>query len=143
MVRQLGQSVKTTLSEHITLMSIFKGIIISYLITLPAFGIFAFVLTYTDFPEKYIPSSVMIITIMSVLVAGSTATRRVKNRGWLNGGFVGLVYMLVLYLFSSMIFKDFAVDRHVVAMLLLGIVAGSVGGIAGINLKGYSKVRRK
>lgn len=135
MVRRLSQNMKTALSEHVTLWSLIKGMFTAYLITLPAFVVFSFVLTYTDFPEKYISTSVIIITIMSVLVAGSTATRNVRNRGWLNGAIVGIIYMLGLYFFSSLIFKDFTIDRHVIIMFLIGILIGSVGGIIGINFK--------
>ncbi len=135
MVRRMSQNVKTALSERVTLLSLIKGIFVSYLITLPAFIIFSFVLTYTDFPEKYISTTVIIVTIMSVLVAGSTATRNVRNRGWLNGSAVGVIYMLVLYLFSSLTFKNFAVDKHVVIMIFIGVLTGSVGGIIGINFK--------
>lgn len=135
MVRRLSQNMKAALSEHVTLWSLIKGIFAAYLITLPAFVVFSFVLTYTDFPEKYISTSVIIITIMSVLIAGSTATRNVRNRGWLNGAVVGIIYMLGLYLFSSLIFKDFTIDRHVIIMFLIGILIGSVGGIIGINFK--------
>lgn len=135
MVRQLSQNVKASLSEHVTLVSIAKGIIVSYLITLPAFMIFAFVLTYTDFPEKYIPACVIIVTVMSVLVAGSTATRNVRNKGWINGAFVGFVYMLILYVFSSITFNDFSIDKDVAMKAAIGVITGSIGGIIGINLK--------
>jgi putative membrane protein (TIGR04086 family) len=139
MVRQLGQNVKTAVNEHVTLFSVIKGIVVSYFITLPAFLIFSYVLTYTDYPENYIPTSVIIVTIMSILVAGSTATRNVKNRGWLNGAAVGLVYMLVLYLFSSLTYKNFSVDKHVIIMMFIGMLTGSIGGIIGINFRRKSR----
>lgn len=143
MVRQFSQNVRASLTEHVTLVSILKGITVSYLITLPAFMIFAFVLTYTDFPEMYIPTCVMIVTVMSILIAGSTATRHVKNRGWINGAFVGLIYMLILYIFSSITFNDFSIDKDVTMKVAIGVLTGSIGGIIGINLKRHSRGRNR
>jgi putative membrane protein (TIGR04086 family) len=135
MIKQGNQSAKPVLYDRVNITLISKGILISYLITIPAFIIFAVVLTYTSFPEKFISTAVTFTTIISVLIAGSTATRNVKSRGWMNGGFVGFIYVLVLYLISSMIFRNFSVDSHVISVLIIGIITGAVGGIVGINLK--------
>lgn len=135
MIKQANQAAKSVLYDRVNLALIFKGIVISYLITIPTFIIFAIILTYTSFPEKYISSTVMVTTIISVLIAGSTATRNVKNKGWMNGGFVGLVYTIVLYLISSIILKNFLIDKHVITVLIIGIITGAIGGIIGINLK--------
>ena len=135
MVRNANQTAKTQLSEKISLMSIMKGILVSYIITIPAFILFAFILANTDFPEKYMSAIVVITTITSVLIAGSTATRGLKNKGWLNGSIVGLVYMLILYLLSSIIFKTFSIDKYIITMTIIGVLTGSIGGIIGINLK--------
>ncbi|MCX7920676.1 MAG: TIGR04086 family membrane protein [Clostridia bacterium] len=144
MASQSGQGIKKTLSDHVNLMMVVKGIVVSYLITIPTFIIFAFILTYTDFPEKYISTVVIITTIISILTAGSTATRNVRNRGWLNGAIVGAVYMLVLYLSSSIVFSNFTIDRHVTVMTLIGLLTGAIGGIIGINFKrgSHSKTKR-
>lgn len=135
MIKQANQAAKSVLYDRVNLALIFKGIVISYLITIPTFIIFAIILTYTSFPEKYISSTVMVTTIISILIAGSTATKNVKNKGWMNGGFVGLVYTIVLYLISSIILKNFLIDKHVITVLIIGIITGAIGGIIGINLK--------
>jgi putative membrane protein (TIGR04086 family) len=143
-MNQTGQSAKTILSEHITLASVLRGLLISYLITIPTFIIFALILTYTSFPEMLISPAVVITTMISILTAGSTSTRGVKNKGWLNGGIVGMIYMLVLYLASSLVFNDFTVDNYVITMGLIGIFTGAIGGIIGINIKrpSHAKDRR-
>lgn len=143
-MNQTGQNTKTVLSDHITISSILKGILVSYLVTVPTFIIFALILTYTDFPERLISPTVVITTMISVLIAGSFTTRGVKSKGWLNGGAVGLIYMLVLYLVSSLVFNDFKINNYVISMCLIGVFTGSIGGIIGINIKrpSYKKVKR-
>jgi putative membrane protein (TIGR04086 family) len=141
MVRNLNQANKATLNDNITLFSIAKGIIISYVITVPTFMLFALILTNTDFPEKYTSPVVVITTIISVLTAGSSATRGMKNKGWLNGCIIGFIYMFILYIISSMILKNFQIDKYVITMTIIGILTGAIGGIIGINFKRSSRIR--
>jgi putative membrane protein (TIGR04086 family) len=126
---------KKTLDEHVNTLRVIKGLMIAFLITLPCFLAFALFLTYTDFPEKYTYIAVLVTTIISVMVAASYSTKHVKSKGWMNGGFVGMLYMVILYLVSSLVFVKFAIDIQVVFMLLIGILVGAIGGILGINMR--------
>lgn len=145
MIKQANQANKNAISDHIDFMTVVRGIIISYIITIPTFIIFAFILTYTDFPEKLISPVVVITTIISILTAGSSATRNIKSKGWLNGGIVGLIYIAVLYCISSILFKNFAIDKYVITMAFIAVLTGAIGGILGINMKkgSPSKVKHK
>lgn len=139
MVNNSGQMSKTPIKDSITLISITKGIIISYIITLPVFCLFALILTNTDFPQKYTSTVVIITTIASILIAGSTSTKGLKSKGWLNGSIVGFVYIFILYLLSSIIFRNFIIDRYVITMGIIGVLTGAIGGIVGINFKKSSR----
>jgi putative membrane protein (TIGR04086 family) len=141
MIKETGQNIKTTLNERLNIVTIIKGIVFSYIITIPLFLIFAFILTYSNYPEKYVSPVVVIVTIASILLAGAFATRRMKSKGWLNGGVVGFLYMFILYLLSSVIFKNFSIDNRIISMGIVGILSGSIGGIIGINLKQKTKKR--
>jgi len=129
--------------ERINLLVIGKAILISYIITIPVFVIFALILANTDFPHKYISPVVVVTTIMSILIAGLTVTKNAKSWGWLHGGLVGFVYMFVLYILSSIIFRDFSIDRYVLTMAAIGVLTGAIGGIMGINIKRGSRNRIK
>ena len=143
MFKEASQNIKETINDRSNITKIIKGIIFSYIITIPIFIIFAFILTYTDFPEKFITPAVVIVTITSILMAGSIASKSLKSRGWLNGGIVGLIYMLVLYLLSSILFNNFSLDRQVISMIFIGFLSGSIGGIIGINAKKSSRPRTR
>lgn len=142
MINKTGQSAKNIMSEHANALSIAKAILISYFITIPVFAIFAYILTLTDFPQKYIPSFVIITTLLSVVIAGWSSTKYIKSKGWLNGGIVGFVYMLVLFLLSSSTYGDFGINMHVATMFIIGTLTGSIGGILGINLKKEPRVNK-
>lgn len=134
-------AMKAPLNESLNVMSILKGILIAYVITVPVFMLFALLLTNIDFPQRLITPAVVITTVVSVLFAGSTATRGVKSKGWLNGGLVGFIYMLALYLISSLALNNFTIDKYVLTMTIIGILTGAIGGIVGINLKKGSKYK--
>ncbi len=143
MEKQSNQGIPDAVKNHICFASIGKGIIFSYAATIPVFLIFSFILSHTDFPEKYISSAVIIGTMISVFTAGFIATRNVSSRGWLNGSAVGLIYVLVLYLVGSVAFGSFKIDKNVIYMTIICVLTSSIGGIICINLKRSSGARYK
>ncbi|EMS71758.1 TIGR04086 family membrane protein [Ruminiclostridium cellobioparum] len=126
---------KKQLDEHVNLPRVLKGLILSFLITLPCFLGFALFLTYTDFPEKYTFIAVLITTVISVLTASAYSTRNVRSKGWMNGCIVGVLYVAILYLASSIVFMNFAIDVQVLLTVVIGAIVGCLGGIFGINLR--------
>ncbi len=126
---------KKQLDEHVNLPRVLKGLILSFLITLPCFLGFALFLTYTDFPEKYTFIAVLITTVISVLTASAYSTRNVKSKGWMNGCIVGVLYVAILYMASSIVFMNFAIDVQVLLTVVIGAIVGCLGGIFGINLR--------
>ncbi len=129
------QGLKKQLDEHVNLLRVIKGLILSFLITLPCFLGFALFLTYTDFPEKYTFIAVLITTIISVLTASAYSTKNVKSKGWMNGCAVGVLYVAILYLASSIVFMNFAVNIQVLLTVIIGAIVGCLGGIFGINFR--------
>ena len=101
MPRTTNTNANAAMNESLSPTSVLKGILSAYIITIPAFMLFALILSNTDFPQKLISPAVVITTIISVLTAGSVSTKGVKNRGWLNGSIVGFIYMFILYIFSN------------------------------------------
>ncbi|QNU65432.1 TIGR04086 family membrane protein [Ruminiclostridium herbifermentans] len=133
----VGQTtgLKKSLDEHVNIIRVVKGLIFSFLITLPCFFIFALFLTYTDFPEKYTSMAVLITTVISVLVASAYSTKNVKHKGWMNGCFVGLLYVTILYVASSIVDKNFMLNFSGILTFFIGAIVGCLGGILGINMR--------
>lgn len=126
-------NVKAAENESLKISSLLKGLFASIIITVLAFLLLALILANTDFPKRLITPAVVVTTIISVLTAGSISTRGIHNKGWLNGSIVGLIYMIILYLISSLVLNNFAIDKYVITMTAIGILAGAIGGIVGIN----------
>lgn len=117
------------------LFRVFKGSLISILFTLILLFIFSIILTYTSISETVISPVVIVISAISILIGSSISTMKIKKNGLVNGLFVGLIYMLFIYIVSSLINTGFAVTTTSIIMILSGVIAGIIGGIVGVNIK--------
>ncbi|MCI8397200.1 MAG: TIGR04086 family membrane protein [Clostridia bacterium] len=58
-----------------------------------------------------------------------------KKNGIINGGIIGLVYILLIYLLSSLTGTGFNLNIYSIIMMLICISSGAIGGVVGVNLK--------
>ncbi|MBP3255779.1 MAG: TIGR04086 family membrane protein [Clostridia bacterium] len=116
------------------LIRIGKGIGISILITLLLLFIFSILLTFTNIPENTIQPVIIIISVISILIGSSISTIKINKNGIFNGSLVGIFYIIIIYLLSSITYGDFGFSLESVIMIILSIIAGMVGGIIGVNL---------
>lgn len=114
---------------------IIKGVGISILFTLICLTIFSALLTYTNLSENLIQPVVISVTGISILAGSFFATRKVGKNGIIKGVAVGLIYILFIYLTSSIINGgNFALTPESIIMILIGILCGAIGGIIGVNI---------
>ncbi|MEI3395320.1 MAG: TIGR04086 family membrane protein [Clostridia bacterium] len=118
-----------------TAQNIIKGIGISILLTLVLLIIFSLVLTYTNVNENTINPVIMIISALSILVGSSIVNTKIRKNGLLNGAFIGGLYILIIYIISSLLNWRFSLNFQSIIMIILGIVFGILGGIIGVNKK--------
>ena len=112
---------------------IFKGVLISLVVSFVLLAIFAIVLTYTSVSENTIVPVIIVVTGISILVGTILESRKiVKNGIWL-GGIIGLVYVLILYIISSLLNADFSINTPSFILILVAIFSGMIGGIIGVN----------
>lgn len=118
-----------------TIKNITKGIGIAFLSTIILLLIFSSVLTYSNVSENTIPVVIMIITAISILLGSSIGNSKIKKNGILNGGVIGVIYILILYFTSSILNWKFALSIKSLIMIILCIIFGIIGGIIGVNRK--------
>lgn len=113
--------------------NLIKGCITSIVISLILLFAFSAILTYTKLSERTMPIIVIMITCISILIGSQFTTSKMKKSGIFYGSIVGIIYILFLYLVSSIITKNFSLSFYGVIMSILAIIAGAIGGIIGIN----------
>ena len=126
---------KTNQSELTTnMMKILKGSMCAFIISIIGFIIFASILTCTDVKENTIPSVVIIISLISLLIGSYISARKIKKRGIINGAIVGIIYIISIYILSSISLVGFSLNIYSIIMIIGAVIAGMIGGVAGVNL---------
>lgn len=113
---------------------VMKGSIFAIVISLVLLLIYASILTHTNVSETTMAPVVITIAGISILIGSSISSFNIKKQGMVNGALVGLCYILFIYILSSILLSGFNIDAKAIAMMLVGIIAGMVGGIIGVNL---------
>lgn len=106
---------------------ILKGSVFAVISTLILLFIYAILLTFTNIPENTIAACTVVISCISILIGSSISAMKIKKAGILNGGLVGLIYIAVVYIFSSVLQTGFMLTLSSVIIMVCGILAGMVG----------------
>lgn len=114
--------------------TILISVAFSYLVTFLFILIYSAILAHTNVSEKTIPTCLFIIGMISVFISSSFAVIKIKKNGLKNGGIVGLLYVFILYLLSSIYSTGFTLTKYSIATIIFYILLGMLGGIIGVNL---------
>ncbi len=122
-------------NDCLRIKNILKGVGISFICTLILLLIFAAILTYTSVNENTMNPVIIVITAISILIGSSIGSVKIKKNGIFNGGIIGGIYMLIIYLTSSILNQDYGLSFYSVIFILVGVIFGIIGGIIGVNKK--------
>ena len=75
------------------------------------------------------------ITAISILIGSSIGNIKIKKNGLLNGALIGGIYMITIYLISSILNWKFGLEIKSIIMIVIGMMFGILGGIIGVNKK--------
>lgn len=117
------------------LIRIIKGSIASIVIALIMLLVFSIILSFTSVSEQVIPVGIIVISAVSTFLGSMFCNIKISKNGLLNGALVGLIYMVVMYLISSILVAGFGMNIKTIIMCISTIFAGIVGGIVGVNKK--------
>lgn len=121
--------------DRIYFVNVFKGVLLSFLITVVLLMILSLILAYTNVQESIIPATIMIITGVSILIGSSYSNIRLKKNGIFNGAMVGMLYIVIIYLISSLLNCNFGLNVKSIIMIFIALFLGVLGGIIGVNKK--------
>lgn len=123
------------INENKTIKNIIKGTGIALITTVILLLIFSIILTYTNIEENVINPVIMIVTAISILLGSSLGNIKIKKNGLINGGTIGAIYIITIYLISSILNWKFSLNIQSIFMIIIAIVFGILGGILGVNRK--------
>ena len=123
------------ISKDKSSIKIIKGTVISIILSLILLTIYAALLSYTSISESTMVPVVITITGISILMGSSISSMHIKKQGMLNGALVGIIYMLTIYILSSIFLSSFELTTNSIIMIAVGIGTGMIGGVIGVNMK--------
>lgn len=112
---------------------VIKGSAFSIIITLIGLLVYSIILSYTSVSESTIPTIVIIITAISILIGSTISTSNIKKNGIVNGILVGIIYIAIIYLISSIVTGNFLLNTNSIIMVIASTLTGALGGIIGVN----------
>ena len=111
----------------------FKSLVLSNAISLVLIGVLSLIMSNTNINDRLLYPIIIGIATFSILIGGFCIAKNKKEKGIIFGSLVGIVYILCLYILSSIILLDFSLTINSLIFIVLGILGGAVGGILGVN----------
>ncbi|MEW6522039.1 MAG: TIGR04086 family membrane protein [Bacillota bacterium] len=111
--------------------AVVAGLVLSLVVTVLAAGIIAVVLLSSPLTEKHLPWVINGFGFLSIFCGGFASARISGSLGWFHGCLTGLGYVLVAYLLSTLAFAP--APPVTLARVLFAALAGTVGGMLGVN----------
>lgn len=112
---------------------IVKAILLALGVSLLLAVTFAVVLRATSWGENIVYPVNQVIKVIAVMVGTLVFVR--GEKGWLQGGIVGLLFTALSYLAFSSIGGDFSLSWLILLELGVAFLAGSLSGILAVNLR--------
>ncbi len=112
---------------------IVKAVLLALGVSLLLAVTFAVVLRTTSWGENIVYPVNQVIKVIAVMVGTLVFVR--GEKGWLQGGIVGLLFTALSYLAFSSIGGDFSLSWLILLELGVAFLAGSLSGILAVNLR--------
>ncbi len=122
-------------TESKNIVKIIKGSTVAIIITLLGLLIYSVILASTEIGENTINYVVIGISALSILIGSIISVSKIAKKGMLNGAIVGGVYIVIIYLLSSIINLNFDINSNSIILIAFSMVAGMLGGVIGVNIK--------
>ncbi len=110
-----------------------RGLYRSLLLSLAFILLITLIMYLSPAPEWIVSYLVMAGMLASIIYGSMYVGRRVDTKGWLRGGYTGLLYIIVVLLLSYILQLQPDLGPSLLSKLFLGFSFGCVGGILGIN----------
>ena len=117
------------------IVNIIKGTIIAIILSITALIIFSIILTNTELEESTIKPVIIAITSFSIFIGSIISVSKIEKKGIINGALVGLIYIVFMYILSSIVNSSFGLNLSSIILIALATIGGMIGGIIGVNIK--------
>lgn len=123
------------LDRTLQITAILKGLVACFACLIILSLILGFIISLNDsLGDDLMNRVLMIINYTAIFIGGVMAARWAQTKGWLHGGLVGLIYMLIVIFIGSK-YVQVAMGFEVLLRVISGFLTGVLGGVLGVNVK--------
>ncbi len=112
-----------------------KTVALSYIVSLVLLFLAAILATFNSMSNTGISILANVVTALGTIFAGFSAGRHFSGKGLLFGAGCGVIYTVILCVVGNIVSGRLNFGISFLTALLIGVLCGAVGGIAGINTK--------
>ncbi len=122
------------MEQRAFLTKVTKGVLRAAVITTILLVIYAIIMTFTDVSKQVTSVYYLLVTCLSVIYGAIYSAKKNNKNGWLVGMLVAFLYMLLLYIISTVIFKDVSLGTKELLRMAIAVMVGALSGMLGINI---------
>ncbi len=111
--------------------SLLKGYVLLNILVV----VLAFFVTYSDFSFAHTSSIIMGAAILACFVTGYDFSCKNQNKGLMYGGLGGILFGVIYILLGYMLTADYVIGVNSIIVIVIGTIAGGLGGVLGVNKK--------
>lgn len=120
-------------SSRVNLLVLTTSIAFALVVSLFILVLGSILLYFTPVLESYAPVMVFAANLVGIVLGSRKVGMRVGVKGWLNGGLVGLGYMIIIIVIGQFVLEPQVLGSNLISTIFLGFVFGALGGMWGVN----------
>ena len=126
------------------LLRILLSLFLAFAGTWIAVAVFAAVVYWGGVDDKWVVPVATVCALLSLFFGARLTGKGAHGHGFVLGAAVGVCYWVLLYAFSMIWIRDFDFSVRTAIFMLIGTMAGGIGGVAGQTVpEKRDKHRRK
>ncbi|MDS0524421.1 TIGR04086 family membrane protein [Clostridium sp. SHJSY1] len=114
--------------------NVIKGSLLSTVLCIILIFFLSLVMIKVDFAKSIYIVIYYVITLTSLAVGGIITAKVNERKGWLSGALVGILFFILMLVFSSIFKEDSIMGSGELYKLLIYAIIGAISGILGVNI---------
>jgi putative membrane protein (TIGR04086 family) len=113
--------------------AVLRGLLVSLALLMLGSLILGIITNFIKVSTQLPTNVLFILNYIAIFIGGIVTAYSVRSNGWLNGGLVGLIYMLILIMMGNL-WGSVIVSLGLVLRVIIAFLVSSLGGMVGVNI---------
>ena len=113
--------------------SVFRGLLTSFILLFFFSLLLGGLITLAEFDDSLTDKILFVLNYIAIFIGGLHSAYLAANNGWLNGGLVGLIYILIVIVLGSF-WNPITFSISLFTRALTGFLVSGTGGMIGVNI---------